>query len=135
MTAFWPVFKPFFDISPEYFAIVQKAPILHFCEPSINVSLGKIYHPVNRLRSFPSSGHLVIRSIGHPVICSSRHLVNLSTCHLVIQTSGHLVIWSFGNPIIQSLCHPGQPDLCFNITMDLHTTLGLTGLLRRLIQH
>ena len=39
MTSFWPVFKPFFDISPEYFAIVQKAPILHFWDPSINVPL------------------------------------------------------------------------------------------------
>ena len=38
---FWPVFRPFFDISPEYFAIVQKAPILHFWDPSINVPLGK----------------------------------------------------------------------------------------------
>ena len=41
LTPFWPVFKPFFNISPEYFAIVQKAPILHFWDPSIIVPLGK----------------------------------------------------------------------------------------------
>ena len=34
-------FKPFFGISPEIFAIVQKAPILHFRDPSIIVPLGK----------------------------------------------------------------------------------------------
>ena len=32
-TQFWPVFEPFFGISPEFFAIVQKAPILHFRDP------------------------------------------------------------------------------------------------------
>ena len=41
LTPFWPVFKPFFGISPEIFAIVQKAPILHFRDPSIIVPLGK----------------------------------------------------------------------------------------------
>ena len=41
LTPFRPVFKPFFGISPEIFAIVQKAPILHFRDPSIIVPLGK----------------------------------------------------------------------------------------------
>ena len=41
LTPFRPVFKPFFGISPEIFAIVQKAPILHFWDPSIIVPLGK----------------------------------------------------------------------------------------------
>ena len=41
LTPFWLVFKPFFGISPEIFAIVQKAPILHFWDPSIIVPLGK----------------------------------------------------------------------------------------------
>ena len=41
LTPFWPVFKPFFGSSPEIFAIVQKAPILHFQDPSIIVPLGK----------------------------------------------------------------------------------------------
>ena len=30
LTLFWAVFEPFFGISPDFFAIVQKAPILHF---------------------------------------------------------------------------------------------------------
>ena len=41
LTPFRPVFKPFFDISHEIFAIVQKALILHFRDPSIIVALGK----------------------------------------------------------------------------------------------
>ena len=41
LTPFQPVFKPFFDISPEIFAIVQKAPILHFWDLSIINPLGK----------------------------------------------------------------------------------------------
>ena len=41
LTPFWPVFKPFFNISPEIFAIVQKALIRHFRDPSIIVPLGK----------------------------------------------------------------------------------------------
>ena len=41
LTPFWPVFKPFFGISPEIFAIVQKALIRHFRDPSIIVPLGK----------------------------------------------------------------------------------------------
>ena len=39
------------------------------------------YGMVNRLRSFWSSGHLVIF---HPVIQSSRHPVKVSYCHAVI---------------------------------------------------
>ena len=41
LTPFWPVFKPFFGISPEIFAMVQKAAILHFRNSSIIVPLGK----------------------------------------------------------------------------------------------
>ena len=80
--------------------------------------LTKIYHTVNCLRSFLSSGHLVI--------CISRHPV--------IWSSGHLVIWLFGHPFIWSSCHP----IIFSITMNGltngHTTFGLTGLLRRQLE-
>ena len=41
LTPFRLFFKPFFGISPEIFAIVQKALILHFQDPSIIVPLGK----------------------------------------------------------------------------------------------
>ena len=40
---------------------------------------------------------------------------------------------SSGHPVIWSPCHPGHLDHCFNITSNGHTTLGLTGLLRRQI--
>ena len=40
-TPFSPVFKPFFNFSPKFLAIVQKALILHFRDPSIFVPLGK----------------------------------------------------------------------------------------------
>ena len=33
----------------------------------VNVQVSKIYHAVNRLRSFLSSSHLVIRSLSHLV--------------------------------------------------------------------
>ena len=44
----------------------------------------KIYHTVNRLRSFLSSRHPVIWSSGYPVIWSS--------VHPVIRSSGYQVI-------------------------------------------
>ena len=43
----------------------------------------KIYHTVNRLRSFLSSCHPVILSFCHSVILSSCHPVILSSCPLV----------------------------------------------------
>ena len=62
----------------------------------------KIYHTVNRLRSFLSSchpvimlsSHLVIQSSGNPVILSSGHPVILSCCHLDVWSCCHQVIWS-----------------------------------------
>ena len=66
-----------------------------------------------------SSGHLVIRSSSHPLTWSS----SKSSSHPVIQSSSHTVIKSSGHLVI------------FNITTNGwtngHTTLGLTGLLRR----
>ena len=61
---------------------------------SLNVSF-KIYHTVNCLRSFLSSGNPVIWSSGHPFIRSSDHLVILSS---FMQSSGHLVIQSSFDP-------------------------------------
>ena len=63
---------------------------------SLNVSF-KIYHTVNCLRSFLSSGH--------PVIWSSGHLVIRSSVHPFIRSSGypvivHAVIRSSGHPVI-----------------------------------
>ena len=45
------------------------------------VSIGKIYHTVNRLRSFLSLGHLVTWSLGHLVTRSLGHSVTRSLCH------------------------------------------------------
>ena len=88
-----------------------------------------IYHTVNRLRSFlssghlvfqsssyqviqlssyqviKSSGHLVIQSSVHPVIQSSRHFLILSSCHLVMRSSGNSVILSSRQPIIMLFAH------------------------------
>ena len=44
---------------------------------TLGVYLSKIYHTVNRLRSFLSSGHLIIWSFCHVVILSSGHPVIL----------------------------------------------------------
>ena len=70
---------------------------LHILTPSSfisklywNIKL-KIYLPVNRLRSFPSSSHLVIRLIGHPVIQSFVHPVIWLSNDLVIWSSDHLI--------------------------------------------
>ena len=57
----------------------------------------KIYHTVNRLRSFLSSCHPVIwsfdhsvtRSLGHLVTQSLGHSVTRSLCHLVTQSYSH----------------------------------------------
>ena len=53
----------------------------------IEIKVNKIYHTVNRLRSFLSFSHSVILSSCHPVILSSCHPVILSTCHTVILSS------------------------------------------------
>ena len=77
----------------------------------------KIYHTVNRLRSFLSSCHLVIRSSGHldifssgyQVIQSSSHPVIQSFIHSFIPSFGHLIIWSSCQPVIPPSCHQWHP--------------------------
>ena len=59
---------------------------------TLQQSTNKIYHTVNRLRSF--------LSFCHPVI---GHLIIQSFVHLVIQSLGHLVTWSLGHSVTQSL--------------------------------
>ena len=66
----------------------------------------KIYHPVNRLRSFMSSCHLVIWSLGHSVTRSLGHLVIRFLGHLVTWLLSHLVTWSLDHSVTQSLMIP-----------------------------
>ena len=72
---------------------------------SITNDLIKIYHMVNRLRSFLSSSHLVILTSGHPDIRSSHHPFIRSSAHPVIRSFRHSDIWSFGHPVIRSSHH------------------------------
>ena len=53
----------------------------------------KIYHTVNRLRSFLSPSYLVTRSLGHLVIRSLGHSVTWSLGHSVTWSLSHSVIW------------------------------------------
>ena len=65
----------------------------------------KIYHTVNRLRSFLSSCHPVIQSLGYSVTRSFSHSVTWSFSHLVTWSFSHLVTWSLGHSVTRSLSH------------------------------
>ena len=67
--------------------------------------LHKIYHPVNPLRSFLSSCHLITQSLGHLVTLSLYHLVTRSLSHSVTRSLSYLVIQSFGHSVTRSLGH------------------------------
>ena len=61
----------------------------------------KIYHTVNRLRSFLSLGHSVTWSLGHSVTRSLGHSVTWSL--------GHPVTWSPSHLVIPLSCHFNMP--------------------------
>ena len=108
----------------------------------------KIYHTVNRLRSFLSPSHSVTRSLGHSVTRSLGHLITRSLSHSVLQSSNHhssnhlssclpvflsschLVIKSSRHPFIQSSSNHDHFQCCDERT-HTRTTSGSPGLLRR----
>ena len=63
----------------------------------------KIYHTVNRLRSFLSFSHSVNWSFSHLVTLSFSHSVIQSLGHLVTWSLGHSISWSLGNLVTRSL--------------------------------
>ena len=85
-------------------------------------SLWKIYHTVNRLRSFLSLGHSVTWSLGHSVTRSLDHSVTRSLSHSVTRSLGHLVTWSLGHLVSFFQHYYGL----INWLTDWRTTSGST---------
>ena len=76
----------------------QQRPVQSFTpapQPTVSrPTVDKIYHTVNRLRSFLSSCHHVIMSSCHHVIMSL-HCVIASSCHTALHCPYHPVIINF----------------------------------------
>ena len=75
LTPFWPVFKAFFGISPEIFAIVQKAPILHFFFFALTDPSGGVWSVYKGVLNFNKVFYLLLKLVN----CSL-----LSPCYVII---------------------------------------------------
>ena len=90
--------------TPIYYIKMVSSPCGLILYLQIYLFILRIYHTVNRLRSFPSSCHLDILSSGHLVI---GHLVISSSCHPVISSSCHPSSFHPSSVILSSIiCHP-----------------------------